>query len=233
MVLFEFKSKVAFKFFYCKSALIYKKNVISYRYSLLLVDHLKNYFYMKYKLLLQLFVASFIFSACSKSRSDGVVKPSGPSWTLTVDGKNYSWSGPFPATVSNNGQASYVGTFGISPAANIVLNSISVAGLAPQMITIQLSNTSTGTFSMTPDSYLIGNDMGNSFSLVLDNSKLFTTVAPGSNISFKVNSLSDKTFVTNGISGYGYVTGTFSGTIGDLSGGMHTISGSYNCVRMQ
>ena len=198
-----------------------------------MVVYLKNYFHMKCKLLNLLFIASFFFSSCSKTGTNEGSFTSGPNWTLTLDGKKYSWSGPFPATVSNNGQASYVGTFGISPAANIVLNSISLAGLAPQMITIQLSNTSTGTFSMTPDTYLIGNDMGNSFSLVLDNSKLFTTVAPGSNISFKVNSLSDKTFISNGISGYGYVTGTFSGTIGDLNGGMHTISGTYNCVRMQ
>lgn len=188
---------------------------------------------MKYTFLIYAFVGAIFLSACSKTGTNEGSLTTGPNWTLTLDGKKYSWSGPFPATVSNNGQASYVGTFGISPAANIVLNSISVAGLAPQMITIQLSNTATGTFSMTPDTYIIGNDMGNSFSLVLDNSKLFTTVAPGSNISFKVNSLSDKTFVTNGINGYGYVTGTFSGTIGDLSGGMHTISGTYNCVRMQ
>ena len=116
-----------------------------------MVDYLKNYFHMKFKLLNLLLIASFIFSACSKTGTNEGSFTSGPNWTLTLDGKKYSWSGPFPATVSNNGQASYVGTFGISPAANIVLNSISVAGLAPQMITIQLSNTATGTFSMTPD----------------------------------------------------------------------------------
>ncbi len=198
-----------------------------------MVDYLKNYFHMKFKLLNLLFIASFIFSACSKSGSDGVVKPSGPSWTLTVDGKNYSWSGPIVATASNNGQASYVGTLDVSPRADMVMNSISVAGFAPQMIAVQLSSVGTGTFMMTPSINLIGPSPSNTFSLVLDNLNLYSSIAPGSNITFKVNSLSNKTMVTDGVSGAGYVTGTFNGTIGDLLGGVHTISGSFNCVRLQ
>ena len=60
----------------------------------------------------------------------------------------------------------------------------------------------------------------------------FKRLPKGSDITFKVNSLSDKTLSSVGLSGVGYVKGTFSGTIADLFGVKHSISGTYNCVRL-
>jgi hypothetical protein len=187
---------------------------------------------MKFKLLIYAFITCFVFLGCSKSGNDTVLTPAGPSWTLTVDGKNYNWSGPIVATASNNGQASYTASTFIQPIADIALSSTSVSGFPPQIISVQLSSVSTGTFNISPNSYTLAQSLGNSFTLILDNTTMYSSIFPGSDITFKVNSLSDKTLSSVGLTGVGYVKGTFSGTIADLFGVKHSISGTYNCVRL-
>jgi len=187
---------------------------------------------MKFKLLIYAFIACFVFLGCSKSGNDTVLTPAGPSWTLTVYGKNYNWSGPIVATASNNGQATYTASTFIQPIADIALSSTSVSGIPPQIISVQLSSVSTGTFNISPNSYTLAQSLGNSFTLILDNTTMYSSIFPGSDITFKVNSLSDKTLSSVGLTGVGYVKGTFSGTIADLFGVKHSISGTYNCVRL-
>ena len=185
---------------------------------------------MRIKILIIIFLVSAFISSCSKSANDGTGLTSGPSWSLTVDGVNYSWSGPLQQTVKNNGEAIYIASdgssLGLPSSAAIMLSNNTINGVSPQMVTAQLSSITTGTFIMSLTSY------ENSFVLIT-NSNMYSSAYPGSNITFKVNSLSNNTLITSGLSGVGYVKGTFSGTISDLNGGSHSISGSYNCMRMQ
>jgi hypothetical protein len=190
---------------------------------------------MKYNLFIFVFSIVVFFTACSKSGTSGGALSSGPSWTLTFDGKKYSWSGTLPPSANNSGVSAYISSTGLYPTATMSMASSLVSGSYPQNISIQLSSVNTGTFEMTPSTYQISSPVGNTLTLVLNgnSSTMYSTIAPGSNIIFKINSLSNKTLATNGYTGLGYVTGTFSGTIGDLSGGMHTISGSFNAARYQ
>ncbi len=64
-------------------------------------------------------------------------------------------------------------------------------------------------------------------------STLYSKSYPGSNIVFKVNSLSEKSFLSTRFTSFGFVTVEFTGRIAGVNGVALDISGKFNAVRNQ
>jgi hypothetical protein len=190
---------------------------------------LKNVF------LVFVFLLSVFISGCSKSDNEGALLTNKPSWTLKLGDKNYSWSGPFPSISNNISQAIYSSTLGLNPTAIIALAKSANPEPSPLIITIELSSVNTGTFNMNPSTYPTSTTNGNSMIITLNDSSstIYSTSYPGSNIVFKVNSLSEKSFLSTRFTSYGFVTGEFTGKIADVNGVALDISGKFNAVRNQ
>lgn len=84
---------------------------------------------------------------------------------------------------------------------------------------------------MNESSFNSNTMIGNTLTVTLEN-QIYSTIVPGSNITFNIKELSLNSILNNGIAGAGYVKGDFSGTIGGLNGDMHSINGTFRCIRL-
>jgi len=161
-------------------------------------------------------------------------------WTLVFNNQNYQWQGTYPATGTNDVQSIYTANSGTNPNGIMSLASPTVSGVRAQIISIQTETVNTGNFTMNENSYNQTTTIGNTFSLVLNSSELYSSQYPGSNITVTISSLSPNSVLsTGGFVNAGYVSGTFNGTIVGIdtnTGGFtqpKSISGTFNSIRLQ
>ena len=177
-------------------------------------------------------VVSVVLTSCSKN-TDNANAANSCNWTLNFDSQQYSWTGTYPSTGTNDGQAAYTGTSGSAPNGNMSLASPTIGGVRAQLMTATFLSVATGTFQMDQFSYNQTTFIGNTFSIVFNSSEIYSTQFPGSNVVFTITDLSPNTFLNSGLSGAGYVKGSFTGTICNLNGDSHPINGTFSSIRLQ
>lgn len=83
------------------------------------------------------FLGLFLISSCKKSNSSSNSVGGTCSWTMTFDSQSFSWTGTYPATGTNDGQAVYTANSGLNPIGAMVMASPTNGGIRAQnMVTL-------------------------------------------------------------------------------------------------
>ena len=193
------------------------------------------------KKLLTFIVAIYLLQGCSTNNPTNNTGGA-CSWELTINGRPYSWTGPYPQTPIT-GQSTFIASGTQNPTANIAMQGAVNGNVVGQTTSIILQSVRTGSFTLNENTWGVS---GDALGIVIQNangniSETYTSGATGSNIIVNITQLDNASVASSGSpSGAGYVSGTFSGSIGgvlDPSGlgtiTTATISGSFHAIRIQ
>lgn len=193
------------------------------------------------KKILTFIAAIYLLQGCSTSNPTNNTGGA-CSWELTINGRNYSWTGPYPQTPIT-GQSTFTASGTQNPTANIAMQGAVNGNVVGQTTAIVLQSVRTGSFTLNESTWGVS---GDALSIGIEDangniSEEYTTAATNSNIIVNITQLDNSSVLSSGSpSGAGFVSGTFSGSIGgvlDPSGSgtitTATISGSFHSIRLQ
>jgi hypothetical protein len=176
---------------------------------------------MKKKLLGLITCLSILISTSCTQTSPGGSNTGGgsiqTSWSCDINGVNYSWSGVYPVSGTNDGTSAYVAvTYGTNPYANLLFSTPSFAGNRKIIMAFSIPS-GIGSYNLNPSNYTTTNaaiiTINNSLTSMGET--LYANVSNGS-LTVNVNTLSPNSYSNSGYAGAGLVTGTFSGTLYSL-----------------
>jgi hypothetical protein len=188
------------------------------------------------KLSLLLFLSTIIISC---KPDEEIVNPPVTSVTpimtfnCYLDGVNYTYSGNYPQGTSSSAMSAGSLQAGIF---NLVLNQPIAEDFSPFAVTIQLalSAPQTGTFvfnSLSPNTNsftVIKNINANSLS---DPNNIVASSISGSEVTLNITEFGTTSYTTNP-GNPGRIKGNFSGVIEEANGTEHTISGTFDSIRV-
>jgi hypothetical protein len=195
---------------------------------------------MKKKLLGLITCLSILISTSCTQTSPGGSNTGGgslqTSWSCDINGVNYSWSGVYQLSGTNDGLSTFAATSGTNPYANLGFSTPSFAGNRKIMIAFSIPS-GIGSYNLNPSNFTTTN----AATIVINNSLSSTGGTPYSNVSngsmtVNVNTLSPNSLSNSGYAGAGLVTGTFSGTLYSIDINPQSITitnGQFSAVRLQ
>ena len=173
---------------------------------------------MKRILMLMLLIPiAFQFSSCKKKEDSVTLK-----WNITIDGQDYSYEEVFSESGESESCISFFQTnAGISGAGGQVLLSSNDGLFTIQIASVNLTSEGTYVFDENTDGLMSIMHGVNAYTTDYGSTTVNITSFPSQTLGAHDNLESTK------------AKGDFSGTIGDFNGNLHSISGSFEAVRLQ
>lgn len=187
---------------------------------------MKTQFRLIYTLVLLLVVS--VTNSCNTT-SNSIGGSVVINWNLNIDGQSYSWSGTYPPSANQIVGSNYF--LGSNNQGNIVLaNSNSISSNCQMMIS-QAGMSAIGQYSFSPTSSVtdvvnITITEGSVYNPRVYNSTF------GGTVKVNITSFPSGT-IANYSSNSAILIGNFSGTIGRETGGVCSVSGTFQAIRTQ